>query len=205
LWRGRNENGKGGSRTALTRRVSKAKMRYDPKKHHRRSIRLKEYDYTRAGAYFVTICAWNRECLFGEVVNGEIRLNEWGEVVAKTWECLEERYPYVILDEWVIMPNHLHGIVIITDDIEYRRGGSRTAPTETLKRKPLGRLIGAFKTVSTKLINEIRSNPGAPLWQRNYYEHIIRSERDLQDIREYIAGNPIKWEEDEENPDKIVR
>ena len=94
------------------------------------------------------------------------------------------------------MPNHLHGIIMIRDDI--RRGGSRTAPTE--KRKPLGRLIGAFKTVSTKRINELRLTSGGPFWQRNYYEHVIRSEEELAEVREYILNNPARWNEDENNP-----
>ncbi len=92
------------------------------------------------------------------------------------------------------MPNHFHGIVFLLDD---RRGGSRTAPT---KRKPLGRLIGAFKTVSTQRINEIRNTPGSPVWQRNYYEHVIRNETDLEEIREYIQNNPLEWLEDENHP-----
>jgi REP element-mobilizing transposase RayT len=127
-------------------------MRYDPERHHRRSIRLKGYDYTQAGAYFVTIVTQDRACLFGEIVEGEVQLNPFGEIVAESWRWLAMQYDYVELDEWVIMPNHLHGIIVITDNGS--RGGSRTAPT--VKRKPIGRLIGAFKTVSTKRINEHR-------------------------------------------------
>lgn len=169
-------------------------MQYDPERHHRRSIRLQGYDYTRAGAYFVTICTQNREHLFGEVVTGEMRLNEMGRIVAETWRWLATQYDYVELDEWIVMPNHLHGIIVITDNC---RGGSRTAPT--VKRKPIGRLIGAFKTVSTKRINEHRGTPGFPIWQRNYYEHIIRNEDDLEAIRRYIACNPLRWHLDREN------
>jgi putative transposase len=168
-------------------------MHYDPNKHHRRSIRLKGYDYTQAGAYFITIVTQDRACLFGEVVEGEMRLNPFGEIVAESWQWLAMQYDYVELDEWVIMPNHLHGTIVITDD----RGGSRTAPT--VKRKPVGRLIGAFKTVSTKRINEHRDTPGVPVWQRNYYEHIIRNEDDLEAIRRYIACNPLRWHLDREN------
>ncbi len=125
-------------------------------------------------------------------------LNEFGEIVAESWQWLEWQYEHVEIDEWVVMPNHLHGIIVITDC----RGGSRTAPTgsDQPKRKPLGRLIGAFKTVSTKRINEIYKTPGAKLWQRNYYEHIIRSEDEFNRIRAYIAQNPAKWEFDRENP-----
>ena len=169
-------------------------MRYDLERHHRRSIRLKGYDYTQAGAYFVTIVTQGRECLFGEIVEGEVRLNPLGEIVGESWRWLGMQYDYVELDEWRIMPNHLHGIIVIIDD---GRGGSRTAPT--VKRKPIGRLVGAFKTVSTKRINEHRGTPGVRVWQRNYYEHIIRNEDDLEAIREYIACNPMRWDLDREN------
>lgn len=108
---------------------------------------------------------------------------------------------YVDIDEWVVMPNNMHGILIINDNC---KGGSRTAPTETMRRKSLGRLIGAFKTVSSKQINQTRSIPGYPVWQRNYYEHIIRSEEEMDRIRQYIIDNPVKWALDEDNPENII-
>ena len=177
--------------------------------HNRRSIRLHGYDYSRAGVYFVTICAWNREFLFGDAVDGKTMLNDFGEMVAESWEWLATRYDYVELDRWTIMPNHMHGIIVITDVF---KGGSRpgfaalcrgtTAPTE--KRKPIGRLVGALKTVSTKRINHLRNTPGVKIWQRNYYEHIIRNDDELYRIREYIANNPAQWETDRENPNVYV-
>ena len=170
----------------------------DESSKRRRSIRLEGYDYSQPGGYFVTICTRNRECLFGEIVDGNIRLNDLGRGIATCWQWLAEQYPYIQLDEWIVMPNHFHGIMLIMNE---RRGGSRTAPT---KQKPLGRLIGAFKTVSTKQINEYRDTPHAPLWQRNYYEHVIRNETDLEEIREYIENNPIKWLEDENHPANAV-
>ena len=173
--------------------------KFDPQKHHRRSIRLPNYDYSQPGAYFVTIVTWHRECLFGAVVNGEVKLNRYGEIAAETWQWLERQYPYIKLGAWIVMPNHFHGILIIHDD---RRGGSRTAPTPT-QRKPLGRLIGAFKTVSTKHINLLRNTIGSIVWQRNYYEHIIRNERDLQNKTAYIEANPLLWDKDDENLMKI--
>jgi len=180
---------------------------FDPDKHHRRSIRLPGYDYSRSGAYFVTICAQDRACLFGDIADGVMRLNDAGRVVADSWQWLESQYDYVELDEWMVMPNHIHGIIVITDDNDNGgcRGGSRTAPTgdarnATPKRKPIGRLIGAFKTVSTKRINELRGTPGISVWQRNYYEHIIRNNDELNRIRDYIANNPKQWEIDQENP-----
>lgn len=176
-------------------------MPYNSHKHHRRSLRLPGYDYAQAGAYFVTLCTYDRECLFGDIVDGETRLNEYGEVIATCWHWLSTQYPQVELDVWVVMPNHFHGILVLTDD---RRDGSPTAPTPS-RKKPLGRLIGAFKTIATKRINEIRAMPGVLLWQRNYYEHVIRNENDLHDIRHYIVNNPLRWMEDENNPVNLQR
>jgi len=175
-------------------------MKFDPKIHHRRSIRLKEYDYSQAGAYFVTIVAWQREVLFGEIVNGEMVLNDFGKIVSKKWQWMETQYEYVELDAWILMPNHLHGILIIHDD---GRGGSRPAPTP-IKHKPLGGLIGAFKTVSTKQINILRDTEGQVVWQRNYYERIIRNEPEMDRITRYIESNPLRWADDDENPNRIL-
>jgi putative transposase len=174
--------------------------KFDPKIHHRKSIRLPGYDYTQAGAYFVTIVTHNREMLFGEVIDGEMRLNGFGEIAAQTWQWLENQYPYIKLGAWVVMPNHSHAILIIYDD--NGRGGSRTAPTADIKRKPLGRLIGAFKTVSTKRINLLRQTEGQIVWQRNYYERIIRNDREMGNVWRYIQSNPAMWADDNENPDK---
>jgi len=186
-------------------------MKYDPAKHHRRSIRLKGYDYTQAGAYFVTLCVQGRECVLGEVVDGQMQLNDWGCVADECWMWLADQYPYVVLDALVIMPNHLHGIIVIDDGGGgSRRGGSRSAlmgdsriaPTDAPTTcKPLGRLVGAFKTVSTKRINEMRGTPGAVFWQRNYWEHVIRNDADLARIREYIQNNPARWMDDQLHPD----
>jgi putative transposase len=183
---------------------------YDPNKHHRRSIRLKGHDYSSAGIYFITICTHHREQIFGAIINGEMQLNEFGQIVANHWQWLATQHPYVKLGEWVVMPNHLHGILVLTDTP--RRGGSRTAPTthdatqtistnDASKHKPLGRLIGAFKTVSTKEINQIRNTPGIPIWQRNYYEHIIRDKEAQHNIRRYIQTNPQSWKVDRLHPD----
>jgi len=165
-------------------------MNYDPTRHHRRSIRLPSYDYSQSGAYFVTIVCRDRVLL----------LNDPGlrAVAEEAWLWLADQYVFVHLDAFVVMPNHLHGIIVINDT---RRGGSRTAPTTNgLRPKTLGRLVGAFKTVSTKRINEIRGTHGLPVWQRNYYEHVIRNEGERDRIRQYIAGNPTCWDQDRENP-----
>ncbi len=158
-----------------------------PERPQRRSIRLQGYDYRRAGAYFVTICTFQRESLFGEIVDGMMRLNSSGGQVGSAWRWLAEHHPYVDLDAYIVMPNHLHGIIVLTE------------ADAAIKSKSLGRLIGAFKTVSSKAINQARDMPGGPVWQRDFYEHIIRDEADLNRIREYILHNPARWSEDEEN------
>ena len=184
-------------------------MAYTPQSHHRRSIRLKEFDYTQAGYYFVTIVVKERQCLLGEIIGEEMHLNDVGKMVAASWEWLGDHYHYVELDEYVVMPNHLHGIIVFRDSangaiVSHRRGDSRIAPTvpqsQGTKRKPLGRLVGAFKTVSTRRLNLDRGTPGSPLWQRNYFEHVIRSEESLSQIRQYIRSNPSLWALDRENP-----
>ena len=168
---------------------------YNPGLHRRRSIRLKGYDYAQSGAYFVTIVTQGRIPLFGEIMDGEMLFNVTGQSIADAWEWLATRYPHVALDGYVVMPNHLHGIVVIADT---GRGGSRTAPTG---RKPLGRLVAAFKTVTTKQLNLVQGTPGQLLWQRNFYERVIRNEDEMDRVREYIIDNPMQWEIDAENPD----
>ena len=171
---------------------------YGPK---RRSIRLKGYDYTEAGAYFVTICTQDRTCLFGDVVDEEIRLNEAGQVVQAVWDELPNHYPNVELDEFVVMPNHVHGIIVIVGaDVG---AGFKPAPTIPVKRHGLAEIVRALKTFSARRINELRGTPGRSVWQRNYYEHIIRDEESLNRIREYIANNPAQWALDRENPDIV--
>ena len=131
-----------------------------------------------------------------------MNLNAFGKIVEDTWKWLETQYPYVESGRWIVMPNHFHGILIIHEDA--RRGGSRSAPTENIPRKPLGGLIGAFKTVSTKHINILRCTQGEKVWQRNYYEHIIRNDREMGRIVDYISSNPINWMDDDENPQNSV-
>jgi REP-associated tyrosine transposase len=161
-----------------------------PRRH---TVRLRGYDYSSEGLYFVTICTDRRASLFGEIADGKMRLNEVGKIVDATWAHMFRFSEVSDPDTWIVMPNHLHGIVAITD---IAGGGSRTAPT----RKPLGRQLGAFKTVSTRRINEIRRTPGAVIWQRSFYEHIIGDERSIERIDGYIRDNPGRWESDPENP-----
>jgi len=174
-------------------------MKYDPARHHRRSIRLKGYDYTQAGAYFVTICTQDRMCLFGEIVDGEMRLNDAGEIVAWTWHDMPNHISNVQLDAFVVMPNHVHGIIVITDPVVAVVVGAGSEPAPT-KSYGLPEIVRQFKTFSARRINDLRGTQGTPVWQRNYYEHIIRDEESLNRIREYILNNPSRWEMDQENP-----
>jgi len=174
-------------------------MKNSPEKHHRRSIRLKDYDYSQEGGYFITICTFNRECLFGDVVNGQMCLNEIGRVVVDEWTSSGRIRKEIGLDEFIVMPNHLHGVVIITESNVV--GATGRSPLQRGPRpKSLGAFIAGFKSAATKRINELCGTPGEPIWQRNYYEHVVHDEHELNDIREYIAKNPLKWEMDGENP-----
>lgn len=183
-------------------------MRYDPEKHARRSIRLSGYDYAQPGAYFVTMCTYQRECLFGEITDGGMRLNEYGQIVYDAWHRSEAIRREIELDAFVVMPNHIHGIIITrdvgTDGIRPPDRVHSRAPLPPTKyqRKPrsLGSFIAGFKSATTKYINAIRDTPGLPVWQRNYYERVTRDEEELTCIRQYIADNPMQWEMDLENP-----
>ena len=254
-------------------------MKFDPNKHRRRSIRLRGYDYTQPGAYFVTMCTQNRECLLGEIENGQVRLNDAGQMIARWWNELNRKFPTIKTDVSVIMPNHLHGIIVLRpnssvgaalcgrpdlvgrDDGQPRRvaptgegaevaptgegtgvGGMqppdgdpvgtalcgrpdlvgrddgqprRVAPTEegtevAPTRPTLGDIIGWFKTMTTnEYIRGVKQMNWPPfpgrLWQHNYYERIVRNERELHAIRQYIVENPLKWEFDRENPAVAAR
>lgn len=198
-------------------------MTFNPDIHHRRSIRLRDYDYSQAGAYFVTICASNRECLFGNIHDNAITLNDAGRMIEAWWEELPHKFPTIDRDVSVIMPNHFHGIVAIVGAALCGRpasGHSRPAPrrinpaSDQIPRghphrgaPTLGNIVDWFKTMTTNAyIRGVKKCHWQPfhgkLWQRNYYEHIIRDENDLNSIREYIITNPVRWANDEENPDK---
>ena len=201
---------------------------------------MKGYDYAQGGVYFVTICTQGRENLFGEIKGGEMRLSGIGEVVKSEWLKTPEMRPNVTLDEWIIMPNHIHGIITIDDgrgtlpraSVEGKgntgtqvikkgtqqraraegKGDTATPPQGHVQRAPtverfgkpvsnsIPTIVRMFKSSTTKKINEMRGLPYSPVWQRNYYEHIIRNEGAMNKIREYIAGNPARWGFDRENP-----
>jgi REP-associated tyrosine transposase len=133
---------------------------------------------------------------FGAFAEGKMRLNEYGNIVERSWSWLAEQYPYVENYIYSVMPNHFHGILQIMDINDVCRGGSRPAPTTIIK--PLGQLIGAFKTISAKQINLVRSLPRTPIWQRNYYEHILRNQPELEKITQYMLSYPDNWVDDPE-------
>jgi len=161
---------------------------YDPEKHHRRSIRLKGYDYSQSGAYFLTICTHNREPMFGEIVHGKMELSIYGRIVSARWRNLPRYHAYVDLSAFVAMPNHIHGIMVIRFD-----------PTGSAKHRPISEIVRGFKTFSSRRINEVRGTPGIPVWQRNYWEHVIRYQDSFNRIYDYIITNPSRWHLDREN------
>ncbi len=170
--------------------------------HNRHSIRLGGYDYASEGGYFVTIVTHLRKCLFGSIVNDEIRLNQFGNLVKKEWFHTAKLRPNIELlpDEFVVMPNHIHGIIWIND--LHCRGSLQRTPTIERFQKPVSNsiptIIRLFKSTMTKQINLIRQTPYEPVWQPNYYEHIISSEKDYENIANYIDSNPLTWQTDKE-------
>ena len=203
-------------------------MKYNPAIHYRRSIRLREYDYTTAGAYFVTICTQNRDCLFGDIVDGDMVLNDAGRMVQSVWDGMSAHYAGIETDAFVIMPNHIHGIVTVgaaprgrPDSGQDSGQAQRPAPTVTdcgqaqgpaptvsvtAASLSLPDVVHRFKTLTTKRYTDGVKQHGWPpypgrVWQRNYYEHIIRDGHDLNRTREYIVNNPAQWDLDRENPD----
>ena len=209
---------------------------FNPEIHHRRSVRLKRYDYSKPGWYFITICTYKKDRIFGEIVNNRILLNDIGRLVKDEWIRTTQIRKNVSLDEFVIMPNHMHGIIVINETTGtvgahcnvplQNRDVSRThcsdagehpniigahcnVPLQQTEfqyeqfgkstKNSIPTIIKLFKSATTRHINEYRRTPGVPVWQRNYYEHIIRDENELNTIRKYIIENPLNWLTDEEN------
>jgi len=158
-------------------------MPNDPRPR-RRSLRLPGYDYSQAGAYFITACTQNRVMLFGEVIDCDVRLSEMGTIVQQTWDDLPTHSHGIDLDAFIVMPNHVHGIIILAD------------PSE--RRHAIPEIVRGFKTFSARGVNERAGKQGV-LWQRGYYEHVIRNEKALDRIRAYITNNPARWADDPEN------
>jgi putative transposase len=212
---------------------------------NRKSIRIKGYDYSQNGAYFVTICTHNKQCLFGQVESGKMVLNKLGLLVEGVWRDISKHYESVLIDEFVVMPNHVHGVICLQDgwaqlgvinhaptqvahdaNVGARLGVINHAPTQNdanvgaqfiapeinpaaqfiapttnLTSPTLGEVVRAFKARASQASKTIRAVDSKILWQRNYYEHIVRGEPDLHAIREYINNNPKQWHLDRENPD----
>ena len=195
-------------------------MKYNPDIHHRRSIRLQCYDYSQAGALFVTICTNNRENLFGTIVTGAMQLNDAGKMAERCWVDIPAHFPSVELDEFVIMPNHIHGIIVLTDSIT--TVGAKDLWAKNVRAKDIwakdiwakdisplrdrptgtsgtiGSIVRGFKIGVTKWFRQ--QNTIHEVWQRNYWEHIIRNETERDRFREYIRNNPARWEQDKLNP-----
>jgi putative transposase len=198
---------------------------YNPDIHHRRSIRLQDFDYTQPGMYFLTFCTQDMECLFGEVIENSVILNTFGEIAKEEWLKTPVIRKYVALGEFIIMPNHVHAMLEILDvgatrrvapnahldqtihlvpsDSNLSRATHRVAPTGPAPGS-VGAIVGQFKSVVTKQINSMRNTRGISIWQRNYYEHVVRNNESLADICDYIINNPQRWVLDKENLDFIL-
>jgi putative transposase len=220
-------------------------MKFNPDIHHRRSVRLRGYDYSQEGLYFVTICTQNRECLFGEIISGQMRLNPMGEIAQAEWIKTEQMRPNIQLHDSIVMPNHIHGIIQITHPTPVGARCTRPPHASTtpatqpianirptdgnaiahhtgadtdmgvadrdaiadhtglgrVQRAPtIGDVVRGYKSSVTRRINEIRNMSGVPVWQRNYHEHIIRTETAYLNIAEYIQDNPTRWQNDTYHP-----
>lgn len=155
-------------------------MKFNPDIHHRKSLRLKHFNYSNVSAYFVTVCIQHKECLLGSIINSNNYLSPAGELIQNEWSSLYLRFPQITLDISVVMPNHFHAIIFIKEN--------NTAQ--------LGEIIRVFKSISAIKANQLLNRSGQPFWQRNYWERIIRNEQELDSLREYITNNPLQWEMD---------
>ena len=195
-------------------KLRKQKTKIEMQNKNRKSIRLKEFDYSEPGDYFITICVDDRSCLFGEIVDSEMILNEAGKMISKWWLELKDKFSNVYLDEFIIMPNHIHGILtILCEEDNSSTVGEplcglpengrphRAAPT-------ISDIIDWFKTMTTnQYIRNVKINGWKPfnkqIWQRSFHDHIIRNDYDLEEIRTYIISNPAIWDRDKNNPKNI--
>ena len=183
-------------------------MQFNPEIHHRRSIRLANYDYSQTGFYFITLCTYQKQYLFGEIINDEMRLNQIGKVVQQEWLNSATIRQEIELDEWIIMPNHLHGIVIINNTdkncaTNLNQGATNLnqgASLAPLHRKPksLSSFIAGFKSAVTKKVRSMSKIPDFVVWQRNFYESVIKDDIHLDNTRLYIQNNPVNWHQDSE-------
>jgi putative transposase len=187
-------------------------MKFNPDLHHRQNIRLEDYDYSSNGAYFVTICTAQRLHLFGEIIDLNMQLNDFGQIAQNCWLELPNHFPKLVVDEFVVMPNHVHGVVFIQSEQNDVPVGARrpcpkvrfmvkrhALPLQTqaafgkLQKGSLGAIVGSFKSAVTKRINEARGRPGEVVWQQNYFDRIVRSDEQLIAARAYVVNNPLGW------------
>lgn len=180
------------------------KPKYNPEIHHRKSIRLKGYDYSQAGLYFITICCANRECLFGEIKNNEMILNDAGKIANECWLEIPKHFPNAILHEHIVMPNHIHGIIELATVENFQ---PQRNEFQKMIPRSIGSIVKGYKIGITKWFRNPVGAENSPvgaenllplqkIWQRNYHEHIIRNEKSYQIISEYIMNNPAKWKDD---------
>jgi putative transposase len=187
-----------------------ARMRHEPVQRHRRSLRLNGYNYAQAGAYFITVCIQDRACLFGHVADGAMRSNDAGQLATRLWHDLPARFSGLDVDAFVVMPNHVHGILVLSD-VGAPLVGARVGVDEkaaTRAAPTVGDIVGGFKSSFTvEYIRGVKRGQfpafNRRIWQRNYYEHIIRDEPDLTRVRRYIEENPLRWDFDQENPLRV--
>ena len=196
-------------------------MLYNPATHNRHSIRLPGYDYANPGAYFLTILTHKKEHLFGKVIKGVVQLSPLGEIAQEQWEKIPTHFSNVLLDAFVIMPNHIHGVLVITEGLAdtgkgkgkaferyntpnifrsnalpiQSKSGSNASPKQ-LGSQPgsIPAIIQNYKSITSRKINKLLNSPGSTIWHRNYFEHIIRDEEDFNRIQQYIQENPLRWE-----------
>jgi putative transposase len=187
-------------------------MKYNPGIHHRRSIRLKRHDYAQAGEYYVTLCVKNRECLLGEIFQDQVKLSPIGEIAKACWKEIPQHFSNAGLDEFVIMPNHIHGILSLKEHahdlvgVEYiqpQRGGPRQKRNEYqhVIPKSVGSIVRSFKGAVTRKCRQ--KELAGFRWQSGFYEHVIRNAKDLERIRRYILENPVNWNADDEHPSNV--
>ena len=177
-------------------------MGYNPEIHHRRSIRLRNYDYATPGMYFLTLCTQHREPWLGKIIDGKFDPTEDGEIAIAAWQSLPQRFPNIRLDAFVAMPNHVHGILEIVNELPgtgremvVRAGRGDPAPT-----MGVGNVVAYFKYQTTKMINQKSGQAGRRIWQRNYWERVVRHDQELTNFRNYIVTNPQRWDCDRLNP-----
>ena len=182
-------------------------MPFDPNIHHRRSTRLAGYDYSQEGAYFVTICTYAKQWQFGDVQNDVMILNQYGQIANSCWLEIPSHFPQIELDAFVIMPNHMHGIIVITESPS-NVGAQHVAPskrhftssnkkmTPNVKAGSLSAAMRSYKAAVTRQVNRLYHAPGEQLWQRNFHDHIIRNHVGLNHLRTYVINNPASWSKD---------